>query len=113
MKPGIYTDLSIEDYHQKVKAISASALKKIKKSELDYWHHYNNTEEQERKSHFDYGNAFELAIMDAANGTNEFDQKVAVMPTNDWTAKAMADNPNLKSPSASKIYKRLKLNGRL
>jgi len=108
MKPGIYTDLSIEDYHQKVKAISASALKKIKKSELDYWHHYNNTEEQERKSHFDYGNAFELAIMDAANGTNEFDQKVAVMPTNDWTAKAMADNPNLKSPAASKIYKEAK-----
>jgi len=35
MKPGIYTDLSIEDYHQKVEAISASALKKIKKSELD------------------------------------------------------------------------------
>lgn len=106
-KTGIYTDLSIEDYHQKVKAISASALKMIRKSELSYVH-YKNSKDDERKSHFDYGNAFELAIMDEANGTNDFENKVAIANTDQWTAEALADNPNLKNPAASKVYKALK-----
>lgn len=107
MKPGIYTDLSIEDYHQKVDAISASALKKIKHSELSYWH-YKNSKDTERKSHFDYGNAFELAVIDEANGTNDFHDKVAIMPSDNWEAAALADNPKLKNPAASKIYKEAK-----
>ena len=107
MKAGIYTDLSIEDYHQKVDAISASTLKKIGKSELSYIH-YKNSKNDERKSAFEYGNAFELAIMDEANGTNDFNKRVAIANTDQWTAEALAENPNLKNPAASKVYKDLK-----
>lgn len=107
MKAGIYTDLSIEDYHQKVDAISASTLKNIRKSELSYIH-YKNSKNDERKSAFEYGNAFELAIMDEANGTNDFDKRVAIANTDQWTAEALSDNFNLKNPAASKVYKDLK-----
>lgn len=104
MKNGIYTDISIEKYHHEIEAISASRLKKVRKSEISFLH----KEEQERKSHFDFGNAFELALMDEANGTNEFAKFVAVAPTTTWTKAALASNPDLKNPAASKVYKDLK-----
>lgn len=73
----IRRDVSIEDYHSDKEYISASSIKYAKKSMRQY-HHYRNAP-QERKSHFDMGNAFELALLDHFNGTEDFIHKVAVL----------------------------------
>lgn len=75
-KQSIRKDVSIEDYHNDKEYISASSIKHAKKSMLLY-HHYRTTP-QERKAHFDMGNAFELALLDYFNGTDEFEKKVVV-----------------------------------
>lgn len=75
-KPLIRKDVSIEDYHADKEYISASSIKEAKKSMRCFHHYRNNT--QERKDHFDMGNAFELALLDYFNGTEDFVHKVAV-----------------------------------
>lgn len=75
-KPLIRKDVSIEDYHADKEYISASSIKEAKKS-MRCFHHYRNNP-QERKDHFDIGNAFELALLDHFNGTEDFVHKVAV-----------------------------------
>ena len=62
MKNGIYTDLSIDDYHSNDTHISATQIKRAKKSLSEYW--YYEWHPQEKKSHFDFGNAFEMALIE-------------------------------------------------
>lgn len=95
---GIYTDISIRDYHMSG-GHSATNFKAAKKS-LALWH-WNKTHPQERKSHFDFGNAFELALLDKV----AFEQDVVIMQTEAWVKKAMDDNPKLKVPKNSAVYK--------
>jgi len=73
---GIFNNIGIHDYHSDKKYISASALKEsaISLAHFDYYY----KKPSERKSHFDFGNCFELALMDAINSTNEFDKFVTI-----------------------------------
>lgn len=72
MNNGIYTDLSIRDYHDNKTHISASSVKKAKSSLKDFYHYLKK--EQERKVHFDFGNVFEIALLEPLKIT----EKVAI-----------------------------------
>jgi hypothetical protein len=105
MKDGIYDDIDIKDYHENREIVSSTGLKQAKKSTRNFvWYVIHGTE---RKLTFDFGNAFEVALMDAVNGTKDFEETTAVLPTKTWTEEALAVNPALVSPKASKTYKEL------
>jgi len=74
-KEGIYNYISIEDYHADKSWLSASILKKAKKSLKDFWlvmqGYYDN---QERKQHLDFGNACEMALL----SPEDFEKSVAI-----------------------------------
>jgi len=100
---GIYDDLSIEDYHENKAILSSTGIKEAKKSSRHLA--YYLTKEQERKSHFDFGNAFEVALLDAIAGTNDIDSMIGVRQTEKWSEDALKEKPELKSVKASKAYK--------
>lgn len=88
MKDGIYTDLSIIDYHKNDTHISSSSVKKAKKSLKDFWHYLHS--EKERKSHFDFGNVFELALLEPLEITRKvavFDHTKRPFPENNFNKK--------------------------
>jgi hypothetical protein len=71
MTNGIYTDISIDDYHANGTHISATQIKLAKRSLLE-WHWYRTGQmKKDRKGHFDFGNAFELALMDKVAFSND------------------------------------------
>lgn len=72
MKDGIYTDITIEDYHANTTHMSSTQIKIAKRSlkELDWTRRGLIT--QEKASHFDFGNSFELALLSPV----EFAEKV-------------------------------------
>lgn len=80
MKDGVFDNISIEDYHNDKEYFSASGLKLAKKSlklfkmYLDGKVDATGSVEQEKKIHFDFGNAFEIALLDRDN----FDRLVTV-----------------------------------
>jgi hypothetical protein len=99
MNPGIYTDISIDDYHQKDRDyLSATSLKWARKS-LAYFD-YMRKQPPVTGSHLDFGNAFELALLDVI----KFSERVAIAPTEMWLAETMVANKDLVKPRASKIY---------
>lgn len=99
MDNGIYDNISIEDYHGNKTHVSATGIKSVKSS-LALWK-WNQTHPQETKLHLDFGNAFELALLDKAN----FEKSVAILQTETWKAKALAEKPSLKVPKLSALYK--------
>jgi hypothetical protein len=99
MENGIYTDISINDYHKNQSHISSTSIKLAKKS-LASWKWAQN-HPQEVKLHFDFGNAFELALLDKGN----FEKGVAILQSTAWVAKAMEEKPELKVPKNSACYK--------
>lgn len=101
MKDGIYTDISIEDYHANKTHYSSSGLKYAQKNLKNWWFYKQGYFEEERKSHFDFGNALELAIMDAV----EFERKVAIMNEDVKIEEILKERPDLKNVRASKEYK--------
>lgn len=64
MKDGIYTDLSIDDYHGNTTHISSTQVRTARKSLREYLWLRSGLIKTSRKSYFDFGNAFELALMD-------------------------------------------------
>jgi len=99
MMPGVYENISIEKYHYAQDYISASGLKLAKKS-LALFKMYRDGElEHDTKLHLDFGNAFELALLDP----DEFGRKVAneVDILNEIKEKA----PDVKKPRATAVYK--------
>jgi exodeoxyribonuclease VIII len=96
---GIHTDISISDYHRNTSHISATSIKQAKKS-LSLWK-WNQTHPQESKLHFDFGNAFELALLDKGN----FEKSVGILQSVAWVSKAMEEKPELKVPKNSVCYK--------
>jgi hypothetical protein len=101
MEDGIYTDISIKDYHSNKTHISSTQIKKAKTS-LKHFHWYTTGKiVQEQKGHFDFGNAFELALLDKVGYLNS----VAVFPDQDFIDQAMQSNPELKTPRNSNVYK--------
>lgn len=99
MDNGIYTGISIQDYHANKTHISSTGIKMVKKS-LSLWK-WMQSHPQEYKLHFDFGNSFEVALLDKEN----FDKSVAIMQTQDWIAKANEGREKpYASPKQSKIY---------
>ena len=81
IEPGVLNDLSIEQYHTEKEYLSASSVKQAVKS-LAHFQHYR-TAKQQRKSHFDFGNIFEIALLDMINVTFDFKDKVVIFDVED------------------------------
>src|SRR5690348_3667881 len=106
MKDGIYTDISIKDYHENRTHISATQLKYANKSLKHFYSYINGQLEKPQGSHFDFGNAFELALLSLETYVKE----VAVFPDQDFIElanqerKAEGKEP-FTTPRNSKTYK--------
>jgi|SRR5690606_10274550 len=103
MKNGIYTDLSIKDYHGNKSHFSSTQIRIAKRSLSEFHWNISGKITREEKNYFDFGNAFELALMDKV----AFSEEVAIVPDRAWVQKAMESNPDLKKPRASKVYQDL------
>jgi len=101
MNDGIYDNISIKEYHANRTHISATQIKKAKESLKHFDWYRSGKLVQENKSHFQFGNAFELALLSSA----EYLKEVAVFPDQEFIDIATAANPDLKSPRAAKLYK--------
>lgn len=64
MKDGIYTDLTIKEYHSNKTHVSATGAKHAKKCLRDFYYYNQGKYQKENVHHFDIGNAFELALLD-------------------------------------------------
>lgn len=104
MNDGIYTDVTIEAYHENKTHLSATQIKLAKKSlkELDWVR--RGLIVQEKKTHFDFGNAFELALLDPVG----FSEKVAIHKDQEWIRLTLQNDPEVKSPRSTNFYKDLK-----
>jgi hypothetical protein len=99
MNNGIYTGISIQDYHANKTHVSATGIKMVKKS-LSLWK-WMQSHPQERKLHFDFGNAFEVALLDKVN----FDKTVAILQTQAWIDQANDGREKpYASPKQSKVF---------
>lgn len=98
---GIYTDISIQDYHANTSHLSATGIKIAKKSLKEWDWTRRGMIQREEKMHFSFGNAFELALIDPIG----FSENVAILNDAEWIGQALKDNPELVSPRASKVYK--------
>jgi hypothetical protein len=100
MQDGIHTDISIEAYHENKTHLSSTQIKLAKKSLKEFDWYRRGLITKEHKAHFDFGNAFELALLAPV----EFSQKVAILKDTEWVEAAMKANPALTKPRASKTY---------
>lgn len=100
MKDGIYTNISIKDYHANRTHLSSTQIKIAKRSlkELDWT--LRGLITQEEKSQFDFGNAFELALLDSA----AFASQVAIFPDEKFCEAALKENPKLEKVRNSGPY---------
>lgn len=102
---GIYDNISIEDYHANKSHVSATTLKYAKESLKHYKWFRDGRIQQDNTSAFSFGNAFELALL----SPNEYMQKVAVLPDQDFIDEAQAvakkdGKQPYSKPRASKYY---------
>lgn len=100
---GIYNDISIQDYHRIGSHISATSIKEAKVSLKQYQWFRKGLMPKSTGGHFDFGNAFELALLDK----NNFEKQVGILQTEYWKAEALKEKPDLKVPKASAKYKGL------
>lgn len=84
MENKIYTDLSITDYHANRTHISATSIKEAKVSLKQFDWHRRGLMPKSDGSHFDFGNAFELALLDKVG----FEKTVAIEQQEYWIALA-------------------------
>lgn len=99
MDNGIYNDVTIEKYHEDKSHLSATQIKWARNSLAHF--KWFMEHEQGDKPHFSFGNAFELALLDK----KMFDEKVAVMPTQQWINEAnQGREKEYKSPKSSGLY---------
>ena len=78
IEPGIYTNLSSEDYHSDKNSISRTALMEFKKSPYKYWAHHLNPDRPEKitKPSWTFGTAFHTFILEP----HLFEQHYFIMP---------------------------------
>jgi hypothetical protein len=100
MKDGIH-HISIEEYHANTTHLSSTQIKKAKQSITHFFH---KEEKQERKSHFDFGNAFECALIDK----EAFQRTVAIEQDQVWFAEVLAERPEITGVRSTKEYKQKK-----
>lgn len=96
MNNGIYKDITIQAYHENRTHISATSIKAARKS-LSLWR-YNQLNPQKWEQHFDFGNAFEIALFDKTN----FEKLVAVIPMQKWIDEANAERLKEKKAAYDK-----------
>lgn len=97
---GIHEDISITDYHLNKTHLSATGLKMARRSLKEFHWWYSGKTAPITGSFLDFGNAFELALMDKA----AFAAGVAIFPDAEFIAAAKESNPALSKPRASKVY---------
>ena len=90
MKTGLYTDLSIDAYHQGA-GISASALKEVAKSTAHYFAYKNRpTDQGPTPEHFLIGHAFEDLLLEREKFANTYfiyDESQRPEPQKDFRSK--------------------------
>lgn len=106
MENGIYKTLSIKDYHDNRTHISATSIKEAKKSLRHFDWHRREVMPRERKIQWDFGNGFELALLDKTG----FEKEVAIRNELYWID--LANQENIKkegkpysNPRNTNIYK--------
>lgn len=100
IEDGIHDNISIEDYHANRTHISATQIKKAKESLRHFDWYIRGKLTQEKKPHLDFGNAFELALLDNAN----YLKNVATLPDAEWVDEVMTMNPDSQKPRNTKHY---------
>ena len=70
-KPGIYKNVTIEDYHRSM-GISASGINKILISPKTYWYEYLSGEVKEEKESFIFGNALHTLVLEPETFNDRF-----------------------------------------
>lgn len=81
---GIHTDISITDYHANTSHISATSIKEAKVSLKQFDWFRRGLMPKSDGLHFDFGNAFELALLDKEG----FEKSVAIRQEDYWIALA-------------------------
>lgn len=81
---GIHTDISITDYHANRTHISATSIKEAKSSLKQFDWHRRGLMPKSDGAHFDFGNAFELALLDKAG----FEKTVSIEQQEYWIGLA-------------------------
>lgn len=99
MKPGIFDNIPIEDYHADKEWFSSTGLKLARRSLRLFKMFLDGTYVIENKPQFDFGNSFELALL----AHEEFDNKVAV--EDEIYNQIYLSNPDVKSPRSTSMYK--------
>lgn len=104
MNNGVYTDLSINEYHANTTHLSATSLKIARRSLKEFDWYRRGLMPRDEKSSFDFGNAFELALLSPV----EFSERVAIPKDSQWIAEAMAIKDYDKPRNSSPYQERLK-----
>jgi hypothetical protein len=104
MQDGIYDNISIEDYHNNTTHLSSTQLKIAKRSLKEFDWTRSGKIVNESKPHFDFGNAFELALVDPTG----FSERVAIAQDLEWVRAAMDSKADVKSPRSTNVYKALR-----
>jgi hypothetical protein len=105
MVNGIYTDISITDYHANKTHISSTQIKTAKQSLKHFKWTIDEKIAREDKTQFHFGNAVELALL----SETEYLKSVAVADDAGWCEEAKKSNPDLVKLRASAVYKKLEL----
>lgn len=84
IKNGIYTDLSIEDYHANKSHLSATGLKYARRSLKEFQWYREGKMPVPTGAHFGLGNAFEIALIDRQHWT----ERVAIADEDMWVSEA-------------------------
>lgn len=104
IKEGIHDNILIEDYHKDCDYLSATNLKWARKSLAEFRYHMDKKIKGgnvKDKSHFSFGNAFELALLDPQG---LFVEKVTIREDDMWCAEARNKQPEIKIVRGSKTY---------
>ncbi|MFL1896836.1 PD-(D/E)XK nuclease-like domain-containing protein [Aquimarina sp. 2-A2] len=102
IEDGVYTDMPNEVYHENRTHYSSSSIKEAYKSNAHFKAYLER--ENERKSHFDFGHAFELSITDH----KEFDSSVAIYSDTEIIEQIREERPEIKSITSTKEYQKWK-----
>lgn len=103
MTDGIHNDISIQDYHANKTHISSTQVRIAKSSLKEFDWFMQGKLDKPEGSHFDFGNAFELALLDKV----AFSESVAIMKDSEWCAESLSINPALTKVRSSKTYQTL------
>lgn len=100
---GIHSDITIKEYHANTSHISATSIKQAKVSLKHFDWHRRGILPKKEGVHMDYGNAFELALLDKVG----FASEVAIEQTQAWIEKANSE----RLKDGKEPYKQVKSSG--